>query len=146
MKINWNEIVKKYPKSAKLFEQKYSDFKADCKYIPGLNLAFSISNSGIYQYDTALCPSREIGFDIFYILCEKFFEENEIIIQITKIRSNPSSLLNSKTPFYVLYDFLILSNNVLYSGKLLNIKVLTNDEAKEQAIIKAFELMEGQIK
>jgi hypothetical protein len=116
MDINWDLIKQKCPKGFKK-----------------LLLYFSLPDFAI----------EKINFEICYCDLEKFFEENEIIIQITKIKSNPSSLLNSKNHFYVLYDFLILSNNVLYSGKLLNIKVLTNDEAKERAIYKSFEIMEG---
>jgi hypothetical protein len=133
MNINWNEIVKKYPKSAKLFEQKYSDFKADCKYIPGLNLAFSISNSGIYQYDTALCPSREIGFDIFYILCEKFFDENNIIILLNYYDNIKRC---EWTPQILNKDAIWLYRKHIYFN--------TRDEAKEQAVLKAFEIMENK--
>jgi hypothetical protein len=128
MNVNWSEIVKKYPKLAKMFEQKYSDFKIDCKYIPGLNLAFSISNSGIYQYDTALCPSREIGFDIFYVLCEKFFDEKKIEIIIEKI------LIHGR----MYWQYRIYFEEDIYISYLK----YSRDEAKEQAVLKSFEIGE----
>jgi hypothetical protein len=136
MNINWEEIVKKYPKSIKKFEEKYSDFKTDCKYISGLNLAFSISNSGIYQYDTALCPSRKIGFDIFYILCEKFFDENDVIIEIDYYHES------KWWGFDIIHEEKLIYSHVIETDDFFD----TRDEAKEHALLKAFEIMEGQIK
>jgi hypothetical protein len=121
MNINWNLVEEKYPEL----------FSKIIKWFCGLDDDKNWDDLDKLSFENYCC----------YCYIEKFFRENGIIIDI----------------FYNQIDRKLISGNYTFQIHIIKSKVkhkiYTNkdaynicDEAKEQAVLKSFEIMEGQTK
>ena len=121
MNIDWNEIKEKYPKIWKIFLKK-------------INVEYFVSPMGyqfLRKYNEYTC---QYDIDICYCDIEKFFDDNELLILLDYEYKN---MQKDKYWFYIVENYDSEENREIYNSR---------DKAKEQAIYKAFEILEQQIK
>ena len=121
MNIDWNEIKEKYPNKFNLLTHYLL-----VKIIPADRIIINSENELVY---TLYYP--EFDFPICYCNIEKFFKDNDIEINIMKLYIDGEYVINIFTCDGINNDFR---------------KYKKDDKAKEQAIYKAFEILEQQLK
>ena len=128
MKINWEEIKEKYPKSFKMFCKNCIDIN-----VPDIYVKFSNKAKDYINYANE---------QICYCDLEKFFDDNGIIICVGYLRSNK---LNKDVWHYQISYKSRNKIKTYYVNNDTRIKYTNKDEAKQQAILKAFEILEEQL-
>jgi hypothetical protein len=119
MNIDWNLIKRKYPKA-------YEKFLKTDKY----NYGF-----GFF-----------IPKDICFCDIEKFFDSLGIITEIVYCSKTFQNIYDDPCWYYIIQKKDMITNEFKGFVEIIEKYYFTRQEAKEQAILKAFEILENKLK